>query len=368
MNSLRKMFYLLTALGFAAFALPSIAAGPTKQYSLNMSPSTAPASGPFVVTAKFQNQTPSGNSTFNSLELILPAGSGLVIDQTITPTIQYATTANGSLQTATGTPTIITNGTGSTEQKIRISNINPPIKPNWVFVVTFTAIPTATCANINATWSAKVWTGSNFAGDTFLLLAGLSSLTTGGCDVVLSCTPGVFYNEPSVGGNTTSIERLDNKDESPCVPVAFNVTLLDQSRTVRIQWDEATYPTVVLRATVTWPFELTEESTSFPKRTTVAWEVLPPSDPNAGQPKYIPAPACISDQPPDLASTPMPVVTTGPYAGQRVRACLIDEIFVVQPPGTSGCPTPAPASAQSVGCVRVLSNFFITGDPWLSRQ
>ena len=68
-----------------------------------------------------------------------------------------------------------------------------------------------------------------------------------------------------------------------------------------------------------------------------------------------------------VASTPAPIINSGPYAGKQAEVCLIEENVLTQVFGTTGCPTQA-ANAEPLACVKVQSRFFIIGDPWLSRQ
>lgn len=344
MINVRKWFQFALSLTLIAIAASS-AAAPQKQFTLTLS-----QAGPLRVAAKLTNTSPNGNSSFNSFDLdlggFMPSGPVTLV------------------HSATSSPSFTADLT-SVPGHVRISNLTPVGRTEFV-VVTFGLQSTCPSSG-NATVDATVWTGSNFSGELFNDLSGVQSVSAGCDTVIASCAPPAnVYNEPpSPSGNVTSIERLPNKDGSACQPIAFNVTFLDGDRTVFVQWDEVTFPNVVLRATVSWPVELTETATSFPKRTQVAWEELSP-----GVPKYTLAPACASDVPPTTTNTTMPIVNYAPYTGQKVRACLVEEAFKAQ--SASSVPAPSPAcpapTSAAVGCILVDSVFYITGDPWLSRQ
>jgi hypothetical protein len=135
----------VSALAFALFALPAIAA-PEKKFSVAMSPSSIPAAT-VTLNATILNETPNGNSSINSLTLVAPAGLAIANTAADPPTATW--------------PGTITFNAGS----ISISNMSP-LKPRGSFVLTLKV--SATAGNCDArTWNAQAWTGSSFAGDTF---------------------------------------------------------------------------------------------------------------------------------------------------------------------------------------------------------
>jgi hypothetical protein len=128
-------------------------AAPTKIYDLTMSPTSLAAdTGGQTITATFKNATPSGNSSINSLKLFATAPAGFQI----------------TAATGIGTEDVRPDG-----QSVFVSNI-PPIKNGKTYVLTMTVTTQATdCSGGSITWTASpggvsnVYTGSNFAGDTF---------------------------------------------------------------------------------------------------------------------------------------------------------------------------------------------------------
>ena len=338
MRDVRGWMKLFMAFVFVAFAMPGLAQ-PAKIYGLKMSPTALPLGGVgLVVTATFKNEVPNGNSSFNSLVLVAPAG--------LTIPAQTITTPSGSA--------VIVGNT------IRVSNISP-VKPQKSFEFTFTVnVVATTCTSDN--WGSTVYAGSNFSGETFAIQPSpLSSIVAlVGCDGALACSPSSPYTE----GTTTITRDVDNPDKAPpiCQSVPFNIILSDSDRLVLIQWDENVAPEVVLKAETEWPVEnLT--STQWPKRTRVAWAVD-----NANAPVLIDAPACLlsgTDSPGLVGmDNVFPMVTVPPEYGaspQRARACIYDEQFQVQT--ASAC-----TGVAAFGCIKVKTKMWISGDPWLSRQ
>lgn len=363
------------ALGVAlvASALPVVAAGPTKLHSLTM-PSSLQSVGTFPITATVINQTPNGNSNFSSLEIYLKnhATSGIVIPAVPAGTpavLKYATSKTGAATNmATG---VITVDTVGMDRRVTISNVNPPMRPNWKLEITFN-VTVASCVNLNATWDSEAYPGSsassteNFGNP----IPSLSQLTTTGCDTVLdSCSPpNNWYSELS-GGNTTKIERLP-KPGFTCDPVAFNVLFTNLDNTVEIVWNS---PAVMLKTTTVWPDTYVNPLTGQPRTTWVAWE-----KDGSNNPKYIPVPACTSNLPPTSTTSPFPVISSTAlmpspdgttliphtYAGDQARICAVDELYFVQE-DASTCPQPAPAG---LGCVHRESILYIRDDIWLSNR
>ena len=162
MNCMRKLLSFLMAMTIAAFASPGIAApgSPEKIFSITGLPTTAtPGSITFDVT--FRNETPSGNSTINSLRLIAPPGWILSAPSAI---------AGGSVQG--GSPTL--EGGGAAVSFVNMPGIKTGGK-TWKMRVTVAVPGSASCSNL---WSAQAFTGNALGGDSFRLTNSPSSLTT----------------------------------------------------------------------------------------------------------------------------------------------------------------------------------------------
>src|SRR4051794_6901871 len=168
MNNMRKWVVFLSAVFLATLAVPGLAAL-QKNYSLNISPASSLGGSSIKVTAAFKNLSPTGNSTWNSLTLsVNPSGStGLTIVGVDKP--------------ASGTVTF-------NSSTVSISNISPVNPGDPPYVVTLYVSSPPCPRTVDATWSAVVWSGSNFSGDTFTLVAPSSSTAMHvGCDGTLTC-------------------------------------------------------------------------------------------------------------------------------------------------------------------------------------
>jgi hypothetical protein len=131
------------------WALPSRAhnKNPEKIFSLNV-PTSVPGGAVGVsFPLKFVNETPSGNSSVNSLKANVTAGV----------TITHASAPSGTVS-----------WTGS---QVSVSNMYP-VKNGQSFMVTLTlsVAPSSSCGTSSVTWDASAWTGSWFTGSTFRLL------------------------------------------------------------------------------------------------------------------------------------------------------------------------------------------------------
>jgi hypothetical protein len=118
-------------------AMPSLA-GPEKIFSIR-APASIP-SGAQTISIVIKNETPSGNSSINSLEILV---SGPL-------TIVGATAPSGDVAT--------------TSSSIRISNVSP-IKNRQTYTISADVIasPSGGCAG-SVTWDGSAWTGSTFGG------------------------------------------------------------------------------------------------------------------------------------------------------------------------------------------------------------
>ena len=173
MNILRSAARALLAAVLVAFVTPASAVD--KIYSLNVSPSV-PAGATSTITAIFKNETPSGNSSFNSLTLNVAGGLSIV-----------------GVSVPHGTASPVASPT-SPQQTINVQGMSP-VKNGKSFTITLTvkAAPASGCAAASATWSSTTWTGSSLSGDNFLLQTQLSSLTT---NMSTSCSMG-FVTQPT---------------------------------------------------------------------------------------------------------------------------------------------------------------------------
>ena len=166
---------LVIALTLGITAIPGSAA-PEKIFSLQ-APATV-ATGTQSISLKVTNETPSGNSTINSLKVTV--SGGVTINSASAPSGQVTTTSTG----------------------IAISNI-PPIKNKQSYTITanVTAAANATGCAGSATWDTQAWTGSSFNGDTFRLLrteinpstgnpySNLTTAITRSCSLVFNPAP-----------------------------------------------------------------------------------------------------------------------------------------------------------------------------------
>jgi hypothetical protein len=171
MNSMRKWVGLLMALAFAAVALPSSAAGPTKIFSIDMSPATVTTTSASL-TAKYANQTPNGNSVINTVILSPPAGvtiTGASFPFGGNSVTCPATTVNSAGQTVPVPPgSICVSGIPS----VMKAGCTPAC--SWSFNLTAT-LPNACSVS---TWSGQAFAGNSFNGDVFTFQPAYSKVTT----------------------------------------------------------------------------------------------------------------------------------------------------------------------------------------------
>jgi hypothetical protein len=155
MNIMRKVISFIMALAMAAFALPGMAAGPAKQFSINVTKGAVVAPGISEFWLEIRNETPNGNSTINSLNVPLPGSFKVVNDST-----HYA-----AFTTPSSGQVVAPNGATF----ISVSNLYP-LKPQQVLTLKFWA-DTGTSASCTLhSWTAQAWTGSSLGGDTFTQL------------------------------------------------------------------------------------------------------------------------------------------------------------------------------------------------------
>ncbi len=125
-------------------------------------------------------------------------------------------------------------------------------------------------------------------------------------DGILNCGDSLQFTNP---GNKTVDESgfaegkrfALNKDGSDCKLVNYtfeNTILIDN--TVHLKWAVQTQPNAGFTYTATWIDEAVSTTTGMPAhRTRVAWE----TNPSTGLPRYVPAIACLSQNPPASLGT-----------------------------------------------------------------
>ena len=191
---------LAAAIVFVGTALPSIAA-PEKIFSVKTPtslPQTATMQTGVPVIATIKNETPTGNSSINSLNIVIASGP-----------------ANFKI---TGWDPSTISGSGSLSPNglsLSFSNMSPLKNNQSVGVKLFVTVPAATsCANSNVIWTSNAWTGSGFTGTTFRLLGVPNSqLTT---TLSASCKlQFVGGREPQDAVKSTTITNTDLNYPTP---------------------------------------------------------------------------------------------------------------------------------------------------------
>ena len=205
MSTKRKISIGLLAatIVFVGTALPSIAA-PEKIFSLAMPtslPQTAAMQTGVPVIATIKNETPTGNSSINSLDIVIASGP-----------------ANFKI---TGWDPSTISGSGSLSPdglRLSFSNMSPLKNNHSVGIRLYVTVPAASsCANSNVTWTSNAWTGSSFSGTIFRLLgvpqSQLTTALSSSCQLqfVNGRSPaGGLINEPikSSAGDDVQVELV----------------------------------------------------------------------------------------------------------------------------------------------------------------
>jgi hypothetical protein len=167
MSTKRKLLIgvLAAAMMTLGVALPGFAA-PEKIFSLTAPTSlaqTSVAQTNVPVTVTIKNETPTGNSSINSMHIAIASGpAGFLI---------------------TGwDPSTISGGVASLSsdgKTLFVTNMSPLKNGVSEGVKLFVTVPAATnCANSAVTWTGDAWTGSSFTGSTFRLLPSPNSQLT----------------------------------------------------------------------------------------------------------------------------------------------------------------------------------------------
>jgi len=188
MNILRRLGGILLALALTAVAAPVLAQ--SKIYSLTVSAASVAAGQTGTIVATFKNESPNGNSSFNSIE-------GLKITGPLS--ITGVSVPNGSVQPSSFPAAGV--------KSINIVSMSP-VKRGQTFAVTLAvkADSATGCTNSTATWGVdNVWTGSSLSGDTFARVPAGSPLPTttvtgSGCTLSFQPAP----SDAFVGQNITS--------------------------------------------------------------------------------------------------------------------------------------------------------------------
>jgi len=180
---------LFATIALVAFALPAAAAN-QKWYFLNMIPD-APLTVNQIgagVTAKFDNVSPDGVSSFKSLKLYAPTGI----------TITGATIPTGFTGVATirnGAGAIVAEGTA-----VWVDVINPPVKPEPQGPSFPLKLTVNVSCSVTGNWTTtggsppkeQVWTGTGWTGQPFAYQGGtLATPATGNCHTL------AFVNQPN---------------------------------------------------------------------------------------------------------------------------------------------------------------------------
>lgn len=177
MNSMRKGFCFLMAMGLAAFALPGIAAQPSKIFSLNVSGSVPVGGG--GVSATITNLSPTGNSAINSFIIVPPANG------TISATAGFSSSAPATIALDPATGNLKINGYKGLLPQDQTG-------PHSI-TISFTVNPLSNPCTTSLLWNATAYAGNSWSGDTFALQPEPTSqlhmtVTSGGC--TLQFTPG----------------------------------------------------------------------------------------------------------------------------------------------------------------------------------
>ncbi|MCC7215633.1 MAG: hypothetical protein IT517_02595 [Burkholderiales bacterium] len=148
-NGMRTTILGILATMLVAFALPVGAAGPAKQFSLAFNPGSLAAGDNPNFMVRIKNESPNGNSTINSIDIVLPDNYAVYA----APQFQPAYTGNIDWT--------------STPGHVKITNMYPLGRGESVFLkLPINVSGSASCASSN--WNQTVaWTGSSLSGNTF---------------------------------------------------------------------------------------------------------------------------------------------------------------------------------------------------------
>jgi hypothetical protein len=346
MNSLRKLLCFLAAVLFAAFALPASAAD--KLFSLNSKVYTNDAvpvlfgvipSGTTATTAivvlDFFNQSPGGNSVFNSIKVTVPPDVKYSIINTVTKN-------GGSCPAPAHTTSTPSSGPGGAFQ---LNSINGA-KPNGHFCV-YLAATSISNACAPSVWKGEANTGSSITGgvpffDTNIQTQPYSlTQTVDGCEGTLDCGQVVGDTDPVLDGDPSkAITRGILNTDNTCTALIGYSLNLDASVTTNQITSFITFKNgqaFAVEYVLAWaPVPLAQvdsNSDGFPDyHPQVSWKKdLSNND------VFIPGQACVGTNVSDPLTMPIMPVTGPPYNadGTTVRAemCIAGLEWQVQSDG-----------------------------------
>ena len=194
----RALFALVAAtLLIAIGAVPS--SGATKQFTLEVTPSSAVAGSSTDFTLKITNTTP-GNSTINSLSVNVPFPLTPGCPPPSPPGLPGCTHLLPQPQSSNPNATATLSVVGS---QVRVQNIDS-LKANQFVRLMVTATPAAlpggTCSG-SAAWSANAYAGNSLNGDQFTNQGSIAQRTTN----LLGCLTLQFVTAPTDGAINTDM-------------------------------------------------------------------------------------------------------------------------------------------------------------------
>ncbi len=286
MNRLHAIVALLMSFVVVAFASAAGAAGPTKQYSLAFNPGSLPPGNNPGFMLRIKNESPNGNSSINSIDIVLPSNHTVYA----APTFQPAYTGNIDW---------------STPGRIRITNMYPLGRGNSVFLnVPISVSGSAACSA--SSWNQTVaWTGSSLSGETFAKIApsampagyGATTTPSGSLTLAFGSLPTSF-----VAGTPYSVNVSVTSSCGSPPPTAVTLAANPSARGTGTQTTSGgqttfnvTFSTlggVTLTASAAPPTaSITYSSTVFPNGALACGDDLPPSVTNpsslaASEPGY----------------------------------------------------------------------------------
>lgn len=250
MNSMHKVLCFLTALAFAAFAMPGFA-GPTKMYSLkadassiaySVDPTTNQRSidvpAPITVTVKNESPPSVANSNISSFSFTV---TGMVI----TSVDQNACQLQGGICSLNGDTNTVS-----------VTNISQPIQAQGTF-----SVPVTVNSCGDGAWSAKVWSGSQLNGAQFGGPTSDPGLPTNlatnvSCGDAACGLPFIAHSDLAVAGSPTYVSGVRgayNKDGSACSVLDYFVTnTIPTNNTLHFEWS-TTEPSGAFRYKLNYP-------------------------------------------------------------------------------------------------------------------
>jgi hypothetical protein len=336
MNGLRNLILVSTAAMFAAFALPSTAAGPQKTYSATLTPLDAalPAGNPPRLQFNIKNESPPPNNANSNIGSFKVKFYGFTVLPNTPATPMTCDRAICSLVA---------------DNTIEVTNISQPIQATESYPITFyvgscgdgTVVADPTVAK--PVPSISVYNGSQLSGNTFALkgnpMAIKASVSCGelACGGGAYSIPEYFVNSGSVGSTSTvsATQGAWDKDGEVCTPNPIYVTnllgvtsSLPSSTSLHFRWP----------ALITEPgyFAAFSYTVSYPSATPDSvWSVAWKEDDN-GQPLFIPAPECLATT--TAGATPTITYLPAPYGKLAAFVAPNDKKIEVNTTGAAVVP------------------------------